>query len=205
MTTIGNLCVIQTGNNRRVLSLTEPLAVTPLPGEETHIFTLVFNGTADVCVTLKEPGAVCHLNGIYLVHDTHQATLRFRVHHLTRETTSHQIVRGLAGGTAQADFTGRIQIAPGADNAIGTQNHRGILLDETAHILARPELEIDTDAVTCSHGSAIGDFDKESLFYLQARGLNERTAKHLMIQSFLFEITAPEFAPFIKEWMNRYV
>lgn len=205
MTAIGNLCVVQTGDTRRVFCPTAPLELTPTPREDTTVFVLVFDGCADVRVTLTEPGTACRLNGIYLAHGESTAALRFTVRHAAPQTTSEQTVRGLAGGRARADFTGRIQIVSGADNAAGMQNHRGILLDETAQILARPELEIDTDAVTCSHGSAIGDFDREALFYLQARGLNESAAKRLMIQSFLFQTAAPEALPLIEEWIKRHV
>lgn len=40
----------------------------------------------------------------------------------------------------------------------------------------------------CSHGSAVGQFDKEQLFYAQARGLEEKAAKKLLLEGFLSDL-----------------
>jgi len=55
---------------------------------------------------------------------------------------------------------------------------------------ARPELEIFADDVKCAHGCAIGELDKDGLFYLASRGLPPAAAKALMLQAFLAEAFA---------------
>ncbi len=40
----------------------------------------------------------------------------------------------------------------------------------------------------CSHGSAVGQFDREQLFYAQARGLKEEAAKKLLLEGFLSDL-----------------
>jgi Fe-S cluster assembly protein SufD len=42
--------------------------------------------------------------------------------------------------------------------------------------------------VKCSHGSSSGSIDKESVFYLRSRGINEQDAKQMMIKGFLAEV-----------------
>ncbi|MGQ4827651.1 SufD family Fe-S cluster assembly protein, partial [Enterococcus faecalis] len=49
----------------------------------------------------------------------------------------------------------------------------------------RPELEIHADDVKCAHGCAIGELDREGLFYLASRGIPPERAKALMLQAFL--------------------
>ena len=48
-----------------------------------------------------------------------------------------------------------------------------------------PALEVLTNDVRCTHGSAVGQVDQESLYYLQARGLSAVQAEQLLIASFL--------------------
>ena len=40
----------------------------------------------------------------------------------------------------------------------------------------------------CSHGSASGSLNENSIFYLRSRGLNYKEAKHLLIKGFLLDV-----------------
>ncbi len=53
---------------------------------------------------------------------------------------------------------------------------------------AKPELEIFADDVKCSHGTTTGQFDKEAIFYLQARGISKTTAKEMLVEAFTDEV-----------------
>ena len=62
------------------------------------------------------------------------------------------------------------------------------MLDETSEFNAKPELEIYADDVKCSHGSASGSLDENSIFYLMSRGLNYQQSKELLINGFILEV-----------------
>ena len=47
---------------------------------------------------------------------------------------------------------------------------------------------IYADDVKCGHGSTTGALDKESIFYLRARGINEQDANNILIKAFAKEI-----------------
>ena len=64
---------------------------------------------------------------------------------------------------------------------------KAILLSDLATMNSKPELEIFADDVKCSHGSTCGEINKEQLFYLMSRGLNEQEAMSLLIEAFAFE------------------
>ena len=76
------------------------------------------------------------------------------------------------------------------------------MLDETSEFNAKPELEIYADDVKCSHGSASGSLDENSIFYLMSRGLNYQQSKELLINGFLLDviekITDTEIKNFVK-------
>ena len=59
-----------------------------------------------------------------------------------------------------------------------------MILGEEAQVYTKPQLRIDTDDVKCSHGSTIGPFNDEEIFYLRSRGINEKNAKSLLIKAF---------------------
>ena len=63
------------------------------------------------------------------------------------------------------------------------QLSKGLLLDEDSEFSTKPELEIYADDVKCSHGSTSG-IDKNALFYLKARGIEEKEAIKMIIKDF---------------------
>jgi Fe-S cluster assembly scaffold protein SufB len=69
-----------------------------------------------------------------------------------------------------------------------SQVNHNISLTKSARAESIPKLEIFSEDVQTSHGSTMGEIDPEQLFYLQARGLDEISAKQLLIEGFLSEI-----------------
>ncbi len=106
-------------------------------------------------------------------------------------------------------FQGKILVKPGAQKTDGYQISQGLLLDDAAQFLAKPELEIYADDVACSHGSTCGAVDPTGLFYLMSRGVPRREAEHLMVLAFLDEAVAeiedPALADRVRTGMARWI
>jgi Fe-S cluster assembly protein SufD len=77
--------------------------------------------------------------------------------------------------------------ARGADSR---QSLRGLLAGPEAEIDVRPQLEIDTDEVRCSHGATAGKLDEGMLFYLLSRGLAPQVAQRLLKWAFLEDVVS---------------
>ena len=65
---------------------------------------------------------------------------------------------------------------------------RALLLSDDASMHNKPELEIFADDVACGHGATVGSLNADQLFYLQARGLDRRTAEALLLEAFAAEL-----------------
>ena len=63
-----------------------------------------------------------------------------------------------------------------------------MILNDKSEFDAKPELEIYADDVKCSHGSASGSLNENSIFYLMSRGLNYQQSKDLLINGFLLDV-----------------
>ena len=97
--------------------------------------------------------------------------------------------RGIIGENSRCIFHGKAIVQKNADGSDAHQSNKNILLSENAEINTRPELEIYADDVKCSHGTTIGQIDKQLLFYMQTRGINRTEAKRLLTSSFIDFIT----------------
>jgi len=107
---------------------------------------------------------------------------------LYENTKSYQLIKSVLGKNTKSAYQGKIFVDSKAQKTDGYQLSKAILLDETSEFNAKPELEIYADDVKCSHGSASGSLDENSIFYLMSRGLNYQQSKELLINGFLLDV-----------------
>jgi len=139
-------------------------------------------------VTNAGHGAEVELNGAYLLKDKRHFDLTTRVTHAEINGVTAQIIRGLVKDSATAVFQGRILVERGADGTAARMRHQALILNDGAHVRAKPELEIYADDVQCAHGNTIGALDPEALFFCQSRGLSEEQARALLTHAFVLPV-----------------
>jgi Fe-S cluster assembly protein SufD len=110
------------------------------------------------------------------------------VEHAAPNARTVQIFRGIAAGRSRVACNGKIIVASAARGTDSRQSLRGLLAGPEAEIDVRPQLEIYTDDVRCSHGATAGKLDDNMLFYLLSRGLERDTAQRLLKWAFLEDV-----------------
>ncbi len=174
---------------------------------ETFIFSAGSNYYKnEINCNLKGEYSSAFINGIFSLKESKQHEIRTTINHLVENTKSYQLIKGVLGKNTKAAYQGRIFVDPKAQKTDGYQLSKAILLDETSEFNAKPELEIYADDVKCSHGSASGSLNENSIFYLMSRGLNYKQSKELLINGFLLDvvekITDPEIKNLIKNMIG---
>ena len=142
------------------------------------------------------------VNGIFSLNDNKHHEIRTIINHLTENTKSYQLIKSVLEDSAKAAYQGKIFVNSDAQKTDGYQLSKAILLNKESEFNAKPELEIYADDVKCSHGSASGSLNEDSIFYLMSRGLNYQQSRELLINGFLLDvvekITDPEIKNLIK-------
>ena len=142
------------------------------------------------------------VNGIFYLEKQKQHEIRTKINHMTENTKSYQLIKSVLDDESKSVYQGKIYVDSDAQKTDGYQLSKAILLNENTEFNAKPELEIYADDVKCSHGSASGNLDENSIFYLRSRGLNYKEARSLLINGFLLEviekITDTQIKNFIK-------
>jgi len=155
--------------------------------------TFIFSASSDyfkneINCNLKGEYSSAFVNGIFSLKDDKQHEIRTSINHLVENTKSYQLIKSVLGKNSKAVYQGRIYVDSIAQKTDGYQLSKAILLDETSEFNAKPELEIYADDVKCSHGSASGSLNENSIFYLMSRGLNYKESKELLINGFLLDV-----------------
>ncbi|HOJ98049.1 MAG TPA: SufD family Fe-S cluster assembly protein [Termitinemataceae bacterium] len=192
------------GARLRVLSLGIPpqniLSVPEAPASEAHphifhhfvleedsqllLTEVVFHSSSSqhhTVIELQGPGSKVDVLGIYGGWGVAEQHHSYIVHHHAPHTTSTSHFRSVVTGTAHLVFQDRIHIARGAPKSDGILSIRNLILNDGAHAEAYPELEIENNDVSCSHGATTGGIDPHQAYYLQSRGISPEESRALLV------------------------
>ena len=134
----------------------------------------------NIHVHLNGENGHASLAGFYHTNETELADNHVLIDHQVPNCESHQLFKGLLDGESTGVFNGKIFVHQDAQKTNAFQSSKAVLLSEHATVHSKPQLEIFADDVKCSHGAAIGQMNKNELFYFKARGIDEQTAKSIL-------------------------
>lgn len=139
------------------------------------------------------------LNGLTMISgkqlsDTHSAIALNYPH-----GTSDQLHKCIVGARAHAVFNGKVFVPKLAQLTNAAQLNRNLLLSSKARVDTKPQLEITADNVKCAHGATVSQLEKDEIFYLQSRGIDENDARKLLINAFAAEVINQIPIPSLRE------
>ena len=136
---------------------------------------------------LAGEGAECLINGLFVGAGRQHLDNYMLVEHAQPQCSSRQFYNGILDDRARGVFHGRIVVHKDAQKTDAKQTNRNLLLSDDARIDTKPQLEIYADDVKCTHGATIGQIEEEQLFYLRTRGIEETSARNLLLYAFAAE------------------
>jgi Fe-S cluster assembly protein SufD len=136
---------------------------------------------------LAGEGAECLINGLFVGAGRQHLDNYMLVEHAQPQCSSRQFYNGILDDRARGVFHGRIVVHKDAQKTDAKQTNRNLLLSDDARIDTKPQLEIYADDVKCTHGATIGQIEEEQLFYLRSRGIEESSARNLLLYAFAAE------------------
>jgi Fe-S cluster assembly protein SufD len=173
-----------------------------------HAHSVLLGGSLvrnNVQPVLAGEGAECLINGLFLGGGRQHIDNHMMVEHASPHCASHQFYNGILAGHAHGVFHGRILVRKDAQKTDAKQTNRNLLLSDDAQIDTKPQLEIYADDVKCTHGATIGQIDENSLFYLRSRGLDEASARDLLLLAFAGECLQRIETDVARKYVERLV
>ncbi len=133
-------------------------------------------------------GARAHFSGAQMLRGREHCDMTLVIDHAAPSCESREHVKAVLDEEAQGVFQAKVIVRPGAQKTDGRQMAQALMLSDASEFDAKPELEIYADDVKCNHGATVGQIDEEMLFYLRARGIEEKEARALLVRAFIGEI-----------------
>jgi len=154
---------------------------------------------------LAGDGAECLINGLFIGSGHQHLDNYMLVEHASPHGESRQFYNGILDAQAHGVFHGRIIVHKDAQKTDAKQTNRNLLLSDDARIDTKPQLEIHADDVKCTHGATIGQIDEDALFYLRSRGIEESTARKLLLYAFAGECLDRMKEPLVRTFIEGLI
>lgn len=117
----------------------------------------------------------------------HSQNFKFRTiqNHLHSDTSSCLCIKNVLFGESRIECDNTIKVHSNSFKSFANQVNRNLIIGQNAHVISRPQLEIENEDVKCKHGAVTKVIDGEQFFYIQSRGINSVMAEQLLIKGFL--------------------
>ncbi|WP_196605040.1 SufB/SufD family protein [Pectinatus haikarae] len=141
--------------------------------------TALASATAD----LRGYHSSASIRSDYIGHLEQDIDLNYVVRHYGKKTLSDIKMTGLLSDASRKTARGTIDFHRGCKGSSGNESENVLLLSEKARNKSVPLILCDEDDVAGTHGAAIGTLDEDRFFYLKSRGIDEKAARQLFLDS----------------------
>jgi len=155
--------------------------------------------------TFADKGGDVEMLGLYFADAGQHQEHRLFVDHAVPGCKSNVMYKGALQSRERAPeahtvWIGDVLIRADAEGTDTYELNRNLVLTSGARADSVPNLEIETGEILgAGHASATGRFDDEQLFYLQSRGIEEESARRLVVRGFFHEILMKIDIPEVRE------
>lgn len=153
------------------------------------LFIALIDAKADITtrIDVRLVGEYSNATCIGIVNGSSKASVFMHTlqHHEAPNTTSNLLVKAVLTDSATFSYAGSILVSEGTQKTDAYQRNENLLLSRESHATSKPALEIKANDVRCTHGATISSIDREALWYMMGRGIEESVARDMIADGFL--------------------
>ncbi|MDU6265405.1 MAG: Fe-S cluster assembly protein SufD [Anaerocolumna aminovalerica] len=160
---------------------------------------------------LKGSNSKINIETIYFGDKNRSIDMNYVMNHYGKNSNSQIHVNGALLDQSSKTFRGTIDFKKGAAGSIGQEEEYNLLFSPQIRNLTAPLILCEEENVEGKHGANSGKIDENKLFYMMSRGLDELSAKKLMIEAAFrpameqipFTNLQDQISEYVKERLNN--
>ena len=137
---------------------------------------------------LEATGVELYILGLFTGKDKNEYRIETIQHHKAPGAYSDLFIKGVFDDASKFFYQGLIRIEKTGQQSHAYQKNQNLILSKDVFVESNPFLEILANDVFCTHGSTTGKLNQDEVFYAKSRGLEELTAKKLLVEGFANEV-----------------
>jgi Fe-S cluster assembly scaffold protein SufB len=107
-----------------------------------------------------------------------------KVVHQHHDTSSNQLILGLAGKNSQTVYQGMALLNPDSEGSESHIENSNLIIGENGRCYSRPDIYTDCNQVRSSQGCITDYVNSDKIYYLQSKGLSFEQATETILNSF---------------------
>ena len=167
--------ILNSSSSKRVFNISGELNINEINLEATN---------EELTVNLLNENASCNIRCLSIATNMNNIFKQL-ISHKAVSTFSNITNVGVAMDKSNITFDTSGKIEKGMNKSKCAQLSKGIVMDDTSIIEAKPILLIDEFDCFANHGASIGKMSDDDLFYLMSRGLTKSEAFLLILQGII--------------------
>ncbi len=116
----------------------------------------------------------------YICQNNQYLDMNQVVVHTGKKTVCDMKTHGTAKDEATKTYRGTIDMVKGCNGSQGNEIETTLLLSPKAVVKAAPIILCGEEDIAAEHGSTIGKLSNDMLFYMNSRGIDQKTAEELL-------------------------
>jgi Fe-S cluster assembly protein SufB len=148
------------------------------------------------CAILNGDNSYCRCISVAVSENKMHQDTGAKMIHIGKNTRSQIISKSIALNGGNSTYRGMVNITESALNSQSEVICDSLILDNFSTCDTIPTEIISNGSSSLKHEAKITDFDKEKIFYINTKGIDEKQAKQLLALGFV--------NPFIKELPLEY-
>jgi Fe-S cluster assembly protein SufD len=126
--------------------------------------------------------------GAFFGHEDQHFDLDSGVWHRAEHTTADLVTRGVIDDHARSVYEGTQHVGREAWDTSSYQRENTLMLSDESEADASPKLIINNHDTEASHSASVGQIDREDLLYMMTRGVDEASAKDMLVEGFFVPV-----------------
>jgi Fe-S cluster assembly protein SufB len=154
------------------------------------------NGNMGSQVTMLYPASVLlgdrsksEFIGIAFAGEGQNQDTGCKVTHIGKNSTSTIVSKSISKNGGISTYRGLVSIRKGATGAKTSVECDALMVDEQSVSNTIPYMDVHEESVDVAHEATVGKISDEQIFYLMSRGLNEESARNMVVSGFIEPVT----------------
>jgi Fe-S cluster assembly protein SufD len=143
---------------------------------------------SSVETNLDGEGSETKTVGAFFGHEDQHFDIAARVWHNTAHTNADLVTRGVLDDEARSVYEGVQDVGRDAWDTNSYQRENTLMLSDESEADASPKLIINNHDTEASHSATVGQIDDEDMFYMTSRGLDDVSARNMLVEGFFVPV-----------------
>jgi len=142
------------------------------------------NIDADLTINIFDKNICVKVFGTYIGKETYNKKINIYINHFSSSTRSNVLIKSILFDKSKLEIETNLNINKNLEDIIASEKSTNLMASENSRFIAKPNLNINTGTIICSHSVSSGQISKDYINFFGSRGINKSKAEKLIYENY---------------------